>query len=111
MLKEYTGGTIVSPALVYVYVDWCGYCKRATPVIHKVADQLGSSLTVVKINGDDHSSSIPGILGRPVKSYPTIAFIDRSGRAHMFDGERTVEGLTAFVCQKSSKVCGAISYS
>ena len=108
-MREYTGGPIPAPALVYVYVDWCGYCKKATPMVQRVANQFGGSLSVIKINGDRFTKQqISRILGGTEVSYPTIVFIDRAGRVHRFEQQRSPESITSFVCHRAAKLCGNI---
>ena len=63
------------------YADWCGPCKMMSPVIDEIADELGDSVKVGKVNSDENLSlaqefeimSIPTIMimknGKPVKTF------------------------------------------
>jgi len=45
--KISSGATVVD-----FYADWCGPCKRLTPVLEQIAD-LNSDINVFKVNVDD----------------------------------------------------------
>ena len=65
--------------LVDFYADWCGPCKRMSPVVEKIAEELGEKVKVCKINVDEAQNiaarygvmSIPTFIvfkqGEPVK--------------------------------------------
>lgn len=101
-MREFDG-RLDGPALLFVYVDWCGYCKQAKPMIQKVSDMLGTALPVIAVNGDRHKA-VAKRFG--VTSYPTLIYIDQAGNARTFDGERTVETILGFVCSNTSSAFG-----
>lgn len=55
------------PVLIDFYADWCGPCRTMSPVVDRVADELGTLAKVVKVDTDAepdlaaafHISSIP----------------------------------------------------
>ena len=65
--------------LVDFYADWCGPCKMMSPVVEKLAEELGDTVKVSKINVDEAQNiaanynvmSIPTFIvfkhGEPVK--------------------------------------------
>jgi len=67
--------------LIDFYADWCGPCKMMSPIIDKIAEELGDSVKVGKINSDENMNlaeeygimSIPTILifknGQIAKSF------------------------------------------
>ena len=104
-MREFDG-RIDGPALLYVNVDWCGYCKKAKPMMEKLSDMLGTAVPVISVNGDRHKA-VTKQLG--VASFPTILYIDPQGNARTFEGERTLETILGFVCTHSANAFGFCS--
>lgn len=97
------------PALLFVHVTWCSYCRAATPMLEKVASMLGSAVPTYKIDADE-MPHLAKALG--VKSFPTIFYISRHG-IHKFEAERTPDNIAGFVCQHASsdgsyEFCGSL---
>lgn len=90
----------VGPALLYVNVGWCGYCKKARPIMEKVSGILGSVVPVYSIDGDERGDLAAALR---VDSFPTIIFVDDSGSRYVYTGERTVDAISSFVCHNSSQ--------
>ena len=47
----------ISQGLVLVdfYADWCGPCRRLSPLLTSVADKMDGKLQVLKVNVDKHA--------------------------------------------------------
>lgn len=86
------------PALLFVHVTWCGYCRSAKPIMEKVAAMLGSAVPTYAIDGDELPDLAKSL---SVKSYPTILYVSRHG-IHKFEAERTPDNIAGFVCQHAS---------
>ncbi len=58
-----------TPAMVFIYADWCGFCKRADPIYTELAqDPAYSHIKLLKLNSTKASSLVQerGIRGFPV---------------------------------------------
>ena len=40
--------------IIDFYADWCGPCKMMSPIIDKIAEELGESIKVGKVNTDEN---------------------------------------------------------
>lgn len=89
-----------SPALVFVYADWCGHCKRMTPVYDEFANE--SSAALYKIN----EAKIPDFLrSQGVNGFPT--FLSNVGEKKSV-GAKTLDQLRQMVAspvQAAPKRC------
>ncbi len=65
------------PTIVDFYADWCGPCRMMGPVVEELAEELGDSAQVVKVNVDE----APDVASRyGVQSIPTFVVL-RDGQA------------------------------
>ena len=101
MMKKFNGSIGREGAVYYVNVNWCGHCKRARPVMEKLATELGQAIDVFDVDGDMWSDYLQRVLGPAApRSYPTILYI-RNGVVTEFDGDRTIQNLRDFVCENA----------
>lgn len=96
--KNATWQDVKAPCLLFVYTEWCGYSRRAWPLMNRVSQTLGTTVPVVGIDADEHAQ-LSKALG--VKSYPTVIFYNVDG-LHPFTEERSVDAIVAHVCKYSS---------
>jgi len=41
------------PVLVEFWAPWCVYCRRISPALEKLQEQLGAELTIAQVNIDE----------------------------------------------------------
>lgn len=69
------------PAIIDFYADWCGPCKRLTPILEEISKEYNGKVDVYKVDTDAETEvaqafgimSIPSILFIPVGSEPQMA--------------------------------------
>lgn len=68
------------PAIVDFYADWCGPCRKVSPIMEKLAQEYEGRVAIYKINVDQEKDlasvfqvrSIPMVLFIPLKSQPMM---------------------------------------
>lgn len=69
--------------LVDFWAEWCGPCRMQTPILEKVVTQVGSDVTIAKLNVDEN----PAIAGKyNVMSIPTLILFKDGEVAKQFVG-------------------------
>lgn len=55
------------PTLVDFWAEWCGPCKRLTPILEKIAAEYAGKLVIVQVNADENPDTPArfGIMGLP----------------------------------------------
>ena len=69
--------------IVDFYADWCGPCKMMSPIIDKIADELGDSVKVGKVNTDENLDLAQSL---NIMSIPTIMIYKNGSIAKTFVG-------------------------
>ncbi len=57
------------PVLVDFWAEWCGPCRQVGPILDEIAGEMGSKLTVAKVNIDQNPET-PSKYG--VRGIPTM---------------------------------------
>lgn len=89
-----------NPVFVFIYVDWCGHCKRLKPVMNEVISyyENNPNIDVIKINGEEDKTLINKL---NVNSYPTLMFfptgIIRKELSITYNGPRTTKAIKDFL--------------
>lgn len=71
------------PAIVDFYADWCGPCRRLSPILEEIAEEQQEHLVVYKVNVDKESE-LAAKFG--IRSLPTIMFIPLNGVPSVVEG-------------------------
>ena len=90
---------VPQPSLLFVHTTWCGYSRKARPIMESVAQSLGSTVPVIAIDADVHPTISKALR---VKSFPTILFYNHDSM-HVFQGERSVDAIVGHVCTHSGE--------
>lgn len=71
-------------ALVDFYATWCGPCKRLSPILEDIAEEVPSEIKIIKVDIDKNEELVKKYR---IMSVPTLVFLK--------DGE-VVEKVTGF---------------
>jgi len=77
------------PVLVDFYADWCPPCRRLTPLLETLSEELDGQLRIVKLDVD--SSSLAPQFG--VMSIPTMILFKNGQEVNRLIGNQTRAGL------------------
>lgn len=78
------------PVLVDFYADWCGPCKMMAPIVEQVADQLGNTASICKLNVDQ-AQDLAQKYG--VMSIPTLIVFKNGEEVEKIVGATSKESL------------------
>lgn len=67
-------------AIVDFYANWCGPCRKVSPILEKLADEYDGKLTIYKVNVDEEKELAAAF---NVRSIPTVLFIPTDGQPMM----------------------------
>ena len=87
------------PVLVDFYAPWCGPCKMQGPIIDELANELGDSAVIGKLNTEDNQQTA-GNLG--VMSIPTLMLFKDGEAKETLVGLQTKEGLLDLIKKYSA---------
>ena len=71
------------PVIVDFYAEWCGPCKMMSPVIDKIAEELGDNVKVGKVNSDENMELVERF---EIMSIPTIIIFKNGEISKKFIG-------------------------
>ena len=87
--------------LIDFYADWCGPCKKVSPILKELAAQYKDDIVIYKINVDNEKE-LASAFG--IQSIPTLLFIPKTGKPQIAQGalskEQFVEQIDNFLLKK-----------
>ena len=89
------------PCIVDFYADWCGPCKKVSPILKELAGEYKNDIIIYKINVDNEKE-LAAAFG--IQSIPTLLFIPAKGKPQIAQGalskEQFVEQIYGFLLGK-----------
>ncbi len=74
-----------TPVLVDFWAEWCGPCKKLSPLLDEIANEMGDQIKVAKINVDNERAL--GMMYQ-VMSIPTVLLFKNGQKVDEFVGLR-----------------------
>ena len=82
------------PAVVDFYAEWCGPCKRLSPILESLSEEYAGRIDVYKINVDEEEE-LAAVFG--VQTIPTLLFIPQNGQPKRAVGGMPLNALKSAV--------------
>ena len=78
------------PVLVDFWAPWCGPCKSLNPILQEVANELGSTAAIYKVNVDENTDLAQE---HGVNSIPTLLVYKNGSLSETLVGVKSKEEL------------------
>ena len=82
------------PVDVDFWAEWCGPCKKLSPILEEVAEELDGEVTIAKVNVDEERN-----LGAmfQIMSIPNVLIFNHGEKVDEFVGLRSKDDIVAQV--------------
>ena len=61
------------PAIIDFYADWCGPCRRLSPVLEKLAEKYKDKIVIYKVNTDKERELAAAFVFIPLGDTPQVS--------------------------------------
>ncbi|MDN6199574.1 thioredoxin [Corynebacterium flavescens] len=80
------------PVVVDFWADWCGPCKKLSPLLDQIAEEMAEEVSVVKVNVDEQRN-----LGAmfQIMSLPSVLIFNKGEKVDEFVGLRSKADIVA----------------
>lgn len=89
------------PAIIDFYANWCGPCKRLSPILEEIAAEYDGEVIIYKVNVDEERD-IATAFG--IRSLPTLFFVPTQGNPSVVEGflpkEELYKAMNATILKK-----------
>ena len=90
------------PCIVDFYADWCGPCKKVSPILKELAGEYKNDIIIIYKINVDNEKELAAAFG--IQSIPTLLFIPAKGKPQIAQGalskEQFVEQINGFLLGK-----------
>ncbi|WJY90770.1 thioredoxin [Corynebacterium confusum] len=78
------------PVVVDFWADWCGPCKKLSPLLDEIAEELGDKVGVVKVNVEEQRNLAAMF---QIMSLPSVLIFNNGEKVEEFAGLRSKEDI------------------
>lgn len=71
------------PAIVDFYADWCGPCRKLSPLLEEIAAEYKNDIIIYKVNVDKEPDLATAF---GIRSLPTLFFVPMQGNPSIVEG-------------------------
>jgi len=94
--KNFSDAIKTGVVLVDFWAPWCPPCRRQAPVLETIAQSIGGSARIAKINIDENTAAAQG---NGVQSIPTLILFKDGAEVQRFVGFTEAEVLLDAIAQ------------